>query len=107
MFRNIMLGIFAAITLAPNAPPTQQTPLKVNVDLVNVLFTVTDASGAGVPNAAVSVVNERTGQERKVNGDAAGYFVVPSLSSSTYKVSVEGNGFAKWEATGIPISVGQ
>jgi hypothetical protein len=76
-------------------------------DAGRIAGTVTDPSGAGVPTASVSVVNERTGQERKVNADATGYFIVPSLGSSTYKVSVQGTGFAKWEATGIQISVGQ
>ncbi|MCU1235452.1 MAG: hypothetical protein JWP63_3419, partial [Candidatus Solibacter sp.] len=76
-------------------------------DAGRIAGTVTDASGAGVPNAAVSVVNEKTGQERKVNADAGGYYFVPSLSSSTYKVTVQGTGFGQWQASGVPISVGQ
>ena len=76
-------------------------------DAGRIVGTVTDASGAAVPNASVSVVNERTGQERKVNADAAGYYVMASLGSSTYRVSVQGTGFGLWETTGVPISVGQ
>ena len=76
-------------------------------DAGRIVGTVTDASGAAVPNASITVVNERTGQERKVNGDAAGSYVVPYLPSSTYKVSVQQSGFAQWQTTGIPISVGQ
>ena len=60
-----------------------------------------------MPNTSITVVNERTGQERKVTGDAAGSYVVPYLPSSTYKVTVQQSGFAQWQTTGIPISVGQ
>ena len=76
-------------------------------DAGRIVGTVTDASGAGVPNASITVVNERTGQERKVNGDAAGSYVVPYLASSSYKVTVQQSGFAQWQTTGIPLSVGQ
>ena len=76
-------------------------------DAGRIVGTVTDASGAGVPNTSIAVVNERTGQERKVTGDAAGSYVVPYLPSSTYKVTIQQSGFAQWQTTGIPISVGQ
>ena len=42
MLRKILLTIAAAAALQQNPP---QTPLRVNVDLVNVSFTVTDRSG--------------------------------------------------------------
>jgi hypothetical protein len=76
-------------------------------DAGRIVGTVTDASGAGVPNASITVVNERTGQERKVSGDTSGSYVVPYLPSSTYKVTVQQSGFGQWQTTGIPISVGQ
>ena len=67
MFRNIMLGIFAALTLAQAVPPTQQPPLKVNVDLVNVLFTVTDASGRFVPGLTrADFVVEEDGRKQEI-----------------------------------------
>src|SRR6185369_6689477 len=67
MFRNIMLGIFAAMTLAQAVPPTQQPPLKVNVDLVNVLFTVTDASGRFVPGLTrADFVVEEDGRKQEI-----------------------------------------
>src|ERR1043165_2655641 len=71
------------------------------IDAGRIVGTVTDASGASVPNASISVVNEKTGQERKVNADGSGAFVVPNLASSTYKISVQTPGFAEWKATGV------
>ena len=76
-------------------------------DAGRIVGTVTDASGAGVPGASITVVNEKTGQERKVSGDTAGSYVVPYLASSTYKVTVLHSGFGQWQTTGVPISVGQ
>src|ERR1043166_3240577 len=76
-------------------------------DAGRIVGNVTDASGAAVPNAAITAVNEKTGSERKVVADGAGYFILPNLSASTYKVTAQANGFANWESTGVPLSVGQ
>jgi carboxypeptidase family protein len=69
--------------------------------------TVADPTGAVVPNAAIKVVDEKTGQERKVVADSAGYFVIANLAPSTYKVTAQGNGLGPAETAGIPLSVGQ
>ena len=68
---------------------------------------VTDASGAAVPNAAISIANERTAEERKILADGVGYYMASNLPPATYVISVAASGFAKWEAKGIPLSVGQ
>jgi len=46
MFRKTMFILLAGAALRQTTP---QTPLKVNVDLVNVLFSVTDRNGRFVP----------------------------------------------------------
>src|SRR5437660_12828702 len=76
-------------------------------DAGRIVGSVKDASGAAVPNASITIVNERTGQDRNVTADASGSYFVPFLASSTYKVTVKQNGFADWSATGVPVSVGQ
>jgi Carboxypeptidase regulatory-like domain len=61
-----------------------------------------------VPNAVLTVVNEKTGQVRKLTADSAGYFVVPNLPApSTYKITAQAASLGPSEYTGIPISVGQ
>src|SRR4051812_23890485 len=69
--------------------------------------TVADPTGAVVPNAAIKIVDEKTGQERKVVADGAGHFVIANLAPSTYKVTAEGSGLGPAELAGIPLSVGQ
>ena len=51
-----------------------------------------DANGAIVPGASVSVVNEKTGEERNAKSNEDGYFVVPVLKASTYRIIAEASG---------------
>ena len=60
-----------------------------------------------MPSVSIMLVNERTGQERKVLADTSGYFVVANLAPSTYKITARGNGLGPSETNGIPLSVGQ
>ena len=69
--------------------------------------TVRDASNAFVSGAAVSVKNERTGEERRGTTNDQGYFVIGSLKPSTYTIKVEKTGFAAIEYTAMPVAVGQ
>ena len=52
--------------------------------------TVTDASGAVVPDATVTVTNEATGLARSVKADASGEFRVINLDAGTYTVVFNG-----------------
>ena len=51
-----------------------------------------DANGAIVPGASVSVVNEKTGDERNAKANEDGYFVVPGLKASSYRIIAEASG---------------
>lgn len=62
---------------------------------------VADSSQAVVPGATVTVKNDASGDIRKTQTNADGYFTVASLPAGNYTVSVEASGFIKWERTGI------
>ncbi|HKX00335.1 MAG TPA: carboxypeptidase-like regulatory domain-containing protein [Bryobacteraceae bacterium] len=62
---------------------------------------VSDSSQAVVPGATVTVKNDASGDIRKTQTNADGYFTVASLPAGNYTVSVEASGFIKWERTGI------
>ncbi|HYA16344.1 MAG TPA: carboxypeptidase-like regulatory domain-containing protein, partial [Bryobacteraceae bacterium] len=68
--------------------------------------TVTDSSGAAVPNAAVSVKDPAHGVDRSTVTDSAGIYYVPSLPVGTYSVGVTANGLAPTEAKGLILDVG-
>jgi len=68
--------------------------------------TVTDPSGAVVPGATVTVVNEATGDVRPTESNKAGVFAMPNLIPGSYSVKVTAKGFAPKELTGIDIHGG-
>ncbi|MCI0339502.1 MAG: TonB-dependent receptor [Acidobacteria bacterium] len=55
--------------------------------------TVTDPSGAVVPNAKVSVRNQAIGVERAVQTDNDGNYLIAALPVGVYRVEVQANGF--------------
>src|SRR5690349_8113088 len=61
--------------------------------------TVTDPSGAAVPNAAVTVTDTDRGVSYSTTSNAAGNFEQTHLLAGHYKVKVAAQGFAPFEAT--------
>jgi Carboxypeptidase regulatory-like domain len=73
----------------------------------NIVGTVTDPSGAVVPSAKVTVVQEGTGFAQTVRANSSGYFVVPSLHPATYKLNVNSAGFQAYVQEGITLEANQ
>jgi outer membrane receptor protein involved in Fe transport len=67
--------------------------------------TVTDSSGAVIPEAQVTVKNVDTGLERKVTTDQTGFFVARELPIGNYQVTVEKQGFQRAVASNVPVEV--
>jgi len=67
--------------------------------------TVTDASGAVIPNATVTLTSTSTGQERTATTGGDGTYRFPLLQPGTYKLKFAANGFKGAEATGINVNV--
>ena len=61
--------------------------------------TVTDPTGAAVPNAHVTVHSIATGADRSFDSDSAGLYAVPALEPGDYSVRASATGFA---ATTVP-----
>ena len=55
--------------------------------------TVTDSSGAVIPNAILTVTNPETAAMRTVTANDQGLYSVPALVAGTYQVRVEVSGF--------------
>src|SRR5689334_10389067 len=56
--------------------------------------TITDPSGAVVPNAQITVRNTATGVTREVTADTAGLYLVPNLLPGNYEVTISSPGFS-------------
>jgi len=69
--------------------------------------TVTDQSGAVVPNAAVIATNQDIGASREATADGAGVYHIPSLPVGPYEVHAKKAGFQEAVRTGVQLAVNQ
>ena len=76
-------------------------------DLGTVSGTITDATGAAVPNARVSIVNEATGVVNNSQSNDSGAFTIPALNPGSYSATIEAAGFQKAEQKGIVVTPGE
>ena len=72
-----------------------------------ILGTVTDASGAVVAGAKVTILNEGTALTRTVVSDVSGEYTVPSLPTGRYTVMSEMSGFKALALSNIEVGVDQ
>jgi hypothetical protein len=69
--------------------------------------TITDASGAVLAQAQVTVTNTGTNVSRRLVTNGAGAFVAPDLEPGTYVVSAEVPGFKKSQSEPLVLEVGR
>ncbi|HKV27558.1 MAG TPA: carboxypeptidase-like regulatory domain-containing protein, partial [Candidatus Acidoferrales bacterium] len=101
MKRAWLLGVLAFLAAAfvlSNSPAWAQATTSLR-------GTVTDPSGAAIPNATVHLVNTDTNLERTATTDEQGTYVFAQMQPGHYSVLVEGAGFAKFEQKGIELLV--
>ncbi|MBI3948833.1 MAG: TonB-dependent receptor [Acidobacteria bacterium] len=67
---------------------------------------VADSTGAVLPGAKISVINQATGLAREITSDHNGHFIVPQLPAGRYEVSVELTGFKKTVIHDVLLNVG-
>jgi hypothetical protein len=68
---------------------------------------VADKTGAVIPNAEISLLNEATGVIRKTQSNETGVFVFDAVQPGTYTVKVEKTGFRRFERTGVVLTANQ
>jgi len=93
----LALASFACASLLLTVPATAQS-------VYGSLFgTVTDATGAAVPGATVTVKDEAKGTVVNVTSNAAGDYSVPHLIPDVYDLKVSAKGFKSFETKGIQV----
>jgi hypothetical protein len=70
------------------------TDLRAQVTGAELIGTVTDPTGAAIPNASIVVKNAATGITRSTESNSAGSYVVPDLQPGDYGVVVKAVGFS-------------
>ena len=84
---SLMAAAGVAVTITS---PTAHSQSNISGDISG---TVTDASGAALPNAKITITSEARGEVKTVTSDSVGNFRVPLLSPGSYKLSVTADGF--------------
>ncbi len=67
--------------------------------------TVTDPSGAGVPDANIQLINVETGFERTGHAQADGTYLFSQIPIGLYRVEASASGFSQYRQTGIRLNV--
>jgi len=101
----LLAGLFILLlALFSTGPSALAQGVGSSADLTG---TVTDPSGAEVPNAKVTLVDSARGTERSVTTDEHGLYRFSGLAPSTYKLKVEHSGFQTEEVSSLALTVGQ
>ena len=72
----------------------------------NIQGTVSDSTGAVVPNAPVTLTDQSTGVKRTAVSNSAGNYLFPGIPIGTYNLQVAAPGFKTYVQTGIVLEVG-
>ncbi len=92
---SLLLLLFSAI------------PLLAQTDRGTLTGTVTDPSGNRIAGAGVVVRSIATGVESLGKTNDAGVYTVTSLSTGSYEVTIQVNGFATFRFDSVALDVGQ
>src|SRR5262249_17995070 len=95
---RVLLTLAAALSL----------PLSAHAQAVanaQIHGTVTDASGALVPNARIKATQTDTGQTQSTISGTDGAYVLPDLAVGPYTVEVSAEGFRNYIQSGIVLQV--
>ena len=95
LFRLVLLG-----TLLVGA-----SAVAIGQSTATLSGTVTDASGAAVPNAKVVSTNEATGVASVTQTDAAGSYLFPSLPIGVYRIEMSCPGFQTASVANLKLDV--
>src|SRR6266403_1992486 len=104
VFHRNIRGALSVIFLAISLISAGQAQAQVSG--ATLTGTVTDASGATIPQAQIVITNVSTGVTRNVTTDSAGFYTAPNLLPGTYEVRVTATGFSTQVRTGITLTVG-
>jgi len=96
---KLAITLLLATVITPMAIAQQTT--------ATIVGNVTDASGASVSGATVTVVNTATNTSRSTTTETDGRYSLPSLAPGTYALSVEMAGFKQQRVTGIVLDASQ
>ena len=82
------------------------TSIAVAQQAATFVGTITDQTGAAVPNASIVITNTDTGISRTITSGTDGEYVAPELQIGNYLVRATATGFKGAERKGVVLQVG-
>jgi hypothetical protein len=101
---NLVCVLLVCVMLALTV--SVSTPVHAQVAGATLTGTVTDASGAAVANANVSIKNTATGVVRDITTDSAGFYSAPNLLPGIYEITAAAPGFSTYRQKDLTLTVG-
>src|SRR3954447_13184492 len=98
---------FLAVLLSWGLVCLQPSILRAQNPTAQLSGTISDQSGAPVPDARVQITGVATGLEQTTTTNTAGQFVFPVLQPGEYKVKIRKEGFTQLTRSGIALGVSQ
>ena len=102
--RSFVLAVVASCLFLVGVPSAGAQSSRIGATFQG---TVTDNSGAVIPNSKVALRNTLTNQSRNVETNDQGFFRAEQLAVGSYEVRVEQSGFAAYQHAGVQVSLGQ
>jgi hypothetical protein len=100
MRKNVLsLALTLIIAAAVGSVATAQT------NTATLSGTVTDSSGAMVPDVAITVSNKTTGLKRQTTTNSTGLYTLPLLPPGAYSLHAQSDGFTAVEVENIELTV--
>ena len=98
MFRRMFLfaGILCCLALVTN-------PLSAQIDTGGITGTVTDSTGAIVPDATITLTNDATGVLLSTKSTSTGTYSLNAIRPGTYTLRAEAAGFQTFIDTGLQV----
>ncbi len=96
-----------ALSFAVVAACLATTPALAQTTFGTILGSVTDPSGAVLPNVVVTVTNQGENISREVRSDAQGNYQAENMKAGLYTVAIQAQGFHEIKVTDIRLTARQ
>jgi hypothetical protein len=101
---SLALAIAFAATTVSLVMPNMAMGQAISVNGGSIQGVITDASGAAINSAIITVSSKQTGFSKSYKTDAAGLYTIGPLIPGNYQVTVEASGFQKLVADTVVLT---
>jgi len=109
MKRHTSLGFYRtlAILIGLLTAALHSAPAQLAVTTATLAGTVTDPSGALIPQATATLTSPEQGISRTFTTDSSGHYSFGQLPASTYSLAIRAKGFKEYTQNGIALDAGR